>query len=89
MEPESDKRVDLAVTVLLLGFIFIQTIMASIMPKGENTSRLSTYTRIVASLALSIFNLAMCCILRLHWEQARVWKIMSFDVARHSKTQSL
>ena len=61
MQPESDKRVDLAVTVLL-GFIFIHTIMASIVPKGEDTSRLSTYTRIVASLTLSICNLAMCAL---------------------------
>lgn len=55
----SDGRLNLAVTVLL-GFIFVQTITASVMPKSDDNPLVSQY--IIGALVLSVFNLATCAI---------------------------
>ena len=51
----SDARLNLAVTVLL-GFIFVQTIIASITPKSEDNPLISQY--VTWSLILSMISLA-------------------------------
>ena len=54
---KSEARLNLAVTVLL-GFMFIQTIVAGLMPKTNDWPLISKY--IISSLLLSVFNLAIC-----------------------------
>ena len=51
----SDARLNLAVTVLL-GFIFVQTIIASVMPKSDDNPLISQY--VMWSLILSMISLA-------------------------------
>ena len=55
----SEARLNLAVTVLL-GFIFIQTIVAGLMPKSNDWPFISKY--VISSLVLSVFNLAACAV---------------------------
>ena len=55
----SDARLNLAVTVLL-GFIFVQSIIASVTPKSDENPLISQYVR--WSLILSAFNLAACAV---------------------------
>lgn len=55
----SDARLNLAVTVLL-GFIFVQTITASVMPTSDDNPYISQY--VIGSLVLSVCNLAGCAV---------------------------
>ena len=59
MPGHSDARLNLAVTVLL-GFIFVQTIIASQMPKSDDNPLISQY--VMWSMVLSIVNLAACAV---------------------------
>lgn len=56
---KSEARLNLAVTVLL-GFMFIQTIVAGLMPRSNDWPLISKY--IISSLVLSVFNLAACSV---------------------------
>lgn len=60
LPPEkSDARLNPTITVLL-GFIFLQTIIASNGPKSEQNLTISTFTEV--TLCLSLMNLAFCAL---------------------------
>ena len=54
LPPTSDAKINMAVTVLL-GFLFVQTIISEIFPKTSDNPYLSTYT--VLALSFSAINL--------------------------------
>ena len=90
LPPHTGEKISLAVTVLL-GFFFVQTIIANLVPKSQTTPILAYY--VIGSLAISTANVAGgACVVALynlpsdkevpHWIAFWIIRVLGFVVIR-------